>query len=328
MVRVVLQAVAIADSGNHCLRICRLHDTNGKFIYDRMLTFGDRKVPDHADGNSGEALFNTPSGLVACNNGLLICDSGNHCIKYLSLQNGEWKVLTVAGSPKSPGSVDGRALGETRCTFPGHITASVTKNNVFYFIEQSSNPGIREFDANTGTVTTLLRGAPLIAPGSLCATDNDCLLLCDSGACCIWSFDLNNRQLTPKVTAENMYLLNVELYDETDAGEAVAGASKAPRSSAPKDRDAGDSATRIIPPKFVGIGSTAFNDRFCPVGIVRVRPGWFVFGETNTHSSLFRYLEQPVVFEEVERVRAATEVEDAYIFSKVYLTYRSCFTAL
>lgn len=77
LVVLCMQAVAISDSGNHCIRICQIRsETSAKFVDDKMITFGDRKVPDFVDGNSADALFSTPAGLVGCNNGLLICDSG------------------------------------------------------------------------------------------------------------------------------------------------------------------------------------------------------------------------------------------------------------
>lgn len=212
---------------------------------------------------------------------------------------------TVAGSPKSPGTLDGKALGEARCTFPGHITASLTRPNVFYFIEESGNPAIREFNAIDGTVTTLLRGSPLIAPGSVCAADDNSLLLCDGGACCIWSFDLATRKLTPKVTAENIYLLNVELYDDQSLTGAAASRNSGGASSVPGV----DKAVKIIPSLFIGSGTASMNSRFSPVSITRVRPGWYVFGESNTRHCLFRYLEQQTLNEEVDRLKSATDVQ-------------------
>jgi hypothetical protein len=221
-----------------------------------------------------------------------------------------------------PGVLDGAALSEARCTFPGHITGSLCDRNVFYFVDESASPAVREFNAVTEFVTTLFRGSPLIAPGSLCAADGNRLLICDSGSSCIWSFDLSTKQLTTKISAENMYLLNVELFEEPDVSPTNAVGFKfatntwdiqlAPGGSLSNGPEA---TSRIIPSQFIGNAGSTSGNRFSPSCVTRVRRGWYVFGDSNTHKSLYRYLEPDVVSDEVDRVTAATEVRSCYYLS-------------
>jgi hypothetical protein len=84
--------VAVADSGNHCIRISHVNSTTGKFVDDRMITFGDRQIADHMDGSSADALFSNPTGVAAFNNGILICDSGGRCLKYYPVNSVMWTV--------------------------------------------------------------------------------------------------------------------------------------------------------------------------------------------------------------------------------------------
>jgi hypothetical protein len=173
----------------------------------------------------------------------------------------------------------------------------------------------------SGVVVTLFRGSPLVAPGSLCCADDDCLLICDSGSCCIWSFHLDTRELLPKISAESMYLLNVELFAEIPKrgtgeqhGSQIAASRSRGKASPTKlqEHEKGcviprESVVRIIPSNFVGSGGSC--TRFNPVCIARVTKGWYVFGETNSRHNLYRYLESSVVAEEVDRLRTiATEV--------------------
>jgi hypothetical protein len=86
------------------------------------------------------ALFNLPRGLLwdASVPGLLISDTGNDTIRELtgSLAGG-FAVQTLAGSPLSPGLVDG-ALGVAQFNQPVGLTFDVTDNG-YYLVDRGNN---------------------------------------------------------------------------------------------------------------------------------------------------------------------------------------------
>ena len=230
-------------------------------------------------------------------------------MRKLSWVNNEFVATTVAGTPTSPGNVDGNALKGAKLTFPSHITNSIDGQSV-YFVEESANPTIRKYSEidGRGEVNTLYRGSPLVTPGSLCFCDENNLLICDIGAACIWSFNVFTRRLTVKISNLNLFLHSVEMYSEIDvstitAGVAVgaaAGGGPTYASAAAVSHSGAFAAkrnqSRIIPSRFMD--SSAPNAKFSPVGIVRLSPGCFIFAAITTQRvEFFRY----VTKEEIDR---------------------------
>ena len=235
---------------------------------------------------------------------------------------GEWRVRTVAGVPGSAGGSDGSALADARLAFPGHLAASATNSSV-YLVEESGNPSIREYREAQGDVVTLYRGSPLVAPGSLCLGDQNNILICDAGAGCIWSLDLDTKALTAKITTENMFLFSVEMHEEPVAParlpiqhqlQAVATSAAAAAAIAHYDEamhKQEDCVKRVVPSSFIRTSATATEFQFTPTAIARHSPGCYVFADSGGVNSLFRYFEGDVVeLEKATTTKSMNEVFD------------------
>lgn len=90
--------VFVTDTGNHTVRLITPDGTVSTFA-------GDPGVPSYRDGTGIIARFNTPTGIVWVNSGLLfVVDAGNACIRQITSAKA---VSTLAGNPGHVGTNDG-----------------------------------------------------------------------------------------------------------------------------------------------------------------------------------------------------------------------------
>ncbi|MBM3499557.1 MAG: hypothetical protein FJX74_12930, partial [Armatimonadetes bacterium] len=138
-----LNAIVVADSGNHALRVIDLSSSE-------VTTLAGTGTAGHNDGPAAEALFDEPSGLCLLpleggtgqgpdrpqaaadgdaptdqpsqygSDAILVADTGNHCLREIYDSGyrtaggdapsagtpGSWYVYTIAGVPGTPGLVD------------------------------------------------------------------------------------------------------------------------------------------------------------------------------------------------------------------------------
>ena len=91
--------LAVCDTENHCIRLVR---------HGMVSTLaGGLGESGHADGVANQARFHTPWNLCCVDEGrsLLVCDSGNHCVRKISGLGGDnVTVTTLFGKPGRNGS--------------------------------------------------------------------------------------------------------------------------------------------------------------------------------------------------------------------------------
>ena len=78
----------ISDSGSHRVLISNM---DGK-----VNTIIGSSIRGHLDGKLNEAKFNCPQGLTVIGNNLFVCDTNNHVIRQINLEEGT--VSTIAGN--------------------------------------------------------------------------------------------------------------------------------------------------------------------------------------------------------------------------------------
>ena len=136
--------VYIADSGNH--RILRYNPATGELINFA----GFIGTSGTNDGTGASARFSGPSGIIVARGGLVVSDTYNHTIRFITFDG---VVSTIAGSPGLTGSVD--ATGSAaRFRFPLGL-ASDSAGNIY--VADSKNNTIRKIDLSDN-VTTLASG--------------------------------------------------------------------------------------------------------------------------------------------------------------------------
>ena len=135
----------VADRGNHTIRKI--------VIATRAVTTvaGAAGQPGSADGASGTARFNAPSGVALSGGDLFISDTSNHTIRRLSPATSQ--VTTVAGSAGVSGHEDGVGAA-ARFSSPGVVVTSAGVLHV------SESPRIRRVSIATAAVTTMTNVGP------------------------------------------------------------------------------------------------------------------------------------------------------------------------
>ncbi|HWN96248.1 MAG TPA: hypothetical protein VNT99_14525, partial [Methylomirabilota bacterium] len=159
----------ITDGANH--RIVKV--ANGGTV--ATLLAGQTGVPGTNDGFVEFAHFNFPQGIVFARGGLVVADSANHTLRFVSL-NGQ--VTTLAGEPGAYGFVNGPA-GAARFRYPLGLATDADGN---IFIADSQNNAIRKLDTNNN-VTTVASG--FFQPAGLTVGDNGDLWVADTRRHCI-----------------------------------------------------------------------------------------------------------------------------------------------
>lgn len=134
----------IADSGNNSIREL---DSSGNVTTPYGVS-GD--VPGFVDGSGHSARFSHPAGLVvdASTNTIYVADSGNNCIRKITIK--DQNVATLAGST-SAGSADG--VG-TAAGFNNPVGLALDGNGHLY-VTDAGNDTIRQVDLSTGAVVTV-----------------------------------------------------------------------------------------------------------------------------------------------------------------------------
>ncbi len=127
------------------------------------------------------ALFNQPQGIVLARGGLVVADSANHTIRFVSFSGA---VSNLAGTPGVFGLSNGPA-GTARFRFPSGLSADAAGN---IYIADSFNNAVRKLDVNNN-VTTLVSG--LFQPGAVAAGTNGELWIADTRRHCIKRLDTN-----------------------------------------------------------------------------------------------------------------------------------------
>lgn len=267
----------IADSGNHCLRGVIL---NGRRVFqgDMFSIAGVSQQSGHLDGPAGSALFRNPCGIAAFDAlSVLICDYGNHVLRLLSREHAgsnHFVVSTLAGKPSMSGTVDDiTSSGEVRLRFPYQIvTASATDADMedshkdFYFTEHGEIHAVRCYrhyptQPHLSEVFTLHRGEPFVHLQGLCVGTLGEVLVCDSGAGCIWSIDVASKSLTKKITSEYMF----------------------------------EASSLFVSDNILGLKPC---HRFSPTSIAHmsnIQPGYFLISSQGTSNMLYKYFDSTLV---------------------------------
>ena len=172
------QRLLVADTQNHRIRSIDLETREISTLAG--TTRGEDRFGfpggGHQDGDTSEALFRFPRGiLVAPNGAVFVADTGNHAIRMIY----EDQVTTVAGSGH-PGHRDADGL-QARFNNPTDLALDQEGN---LYVSDTLNHVIRKID-ETGTVTTYAGNpgntGPLFEPRGLYLSPDDTLYLADSG---------------------------------------------------------------------------------------------------------------------------------------------------
>lgn len=119
---------------------------------------GMRGVAGHQDGPGAEALLSGPAGLALDTDGrLYVAEDGNHTLRRLSFEGGQWVVSTVAGAPGESGSADG-GYGENRFYRPRGLTVDGAGT---LFVVDSYNSTVRQLTPGPeGFTVRTIAGVP------------------------------------------------------------------------------------------------------------------------------------------------------------------------
>lgn len=165
-------AIAVDDDGNFYLADSA-NNRIVKYIPDagRTITLaGETGVSGTNDGPGIFARFFDPEGIVAARGGLVVADSGNHTIRFVTLSG---TVSTLAGLPGVPGMADGAGTA-ARFRFPVGVAAD-TNGNIF--IADSKNNAIRRLDP-ANVVSTVATG--FYEPSAVTVGDHGELYVADT----------------------------------------------------------------------------------------------------------------------------------------------------
>lgn len=135
----------------------------------------------HLDGRADQALFNKPTTAIMWNDGLLISDTENHCLRWMH----EGLVRTLAGCDE--GEKDGWA-SRARFSRPMGL---VNKDDQYIYVADSGNGLIRCIDLN-GNVSTYLTSFD--APCGLVLEDG-VFYITDMGANLIYSYNVKRDEV-------------------------------------------------------------------------------------------------------------------------------------
>ncbi|MHB8521737.1 MAG: chitobiase/beta-hexosaminidase C-terminal domain-containing protein [Limisphaerales bacterium] len=107
------------------------------------------------------AQFTSPKGLVLARGGLVVADSGNHTLRFITLTGSIAQVTTLAGTPGLTGTNDGPAA---TASFNAPVGLAVDPTGNIY-IADSKNNAIRKLDV-ANNVTTVV-GSGLSGPSAV-----------------------------------------------------------------------------------------------------------------------------------------------------------------
>jgi hypothetical protein len=116
----------------------------------------------HADGTGATAAFNAPAGLAMAGLQLVVTDSGNHCIRMISLSRDDHSVTTLAGRPGLTGMQDG--IG-TAASFQRPTGVAVDPGGTRLVVADTGNHRLRIIELADGAVNTLAGSVEGFADG-------------------------------------------------------------------------------------------------------------------------------------------------------------------
>lgn len=135
-------SIAVADRDNHAIRVA-----GRSWVY----TMSGTGEEGYEEGGLGTAKFARPSGIAVDENGIIyVADTGNHCIRRISVHG---VTSLVAGVPEQGGFRDGSA-GEALFMEPSAV--AVSEDGSLY-VADMGNQRIRRIA--DGQVTTLAGGS-------------------------------------------------------------------------------------------------------------------------------------------------------------------------
>jgi hypothetical protein len=171
-------------------------------------------VPGFADGTGAAARFSYPSALATDGTFLYVVDSGNNCIRKVTIATGA--VTTLAGSSTAWGATDG--VGSTaRFYYPSGITS----DGANLYVTDLKNNTIRKIVIASGAVSTIA-GSPGLS-GSVdgiganarfngptgITTDGKLLYVADGGSMSLRTIDLATNAVATLATASTFSDLGV-----------------------------------------------------------------------------------------------------------------------
>jgi hypothetical protein len=157
----------IADSANH--RIAK-YDPDTGFL---TTLAGQVGQSGYTDGPGFIARFNSPRGVVFARGGIVVADSGNNMIRFVTITGRVATVQTLAGSLVA-GKTDGPA-NSAALNFPTGL--AIDKNGDIY-IADFKNQSIRKLDGSN-IVSTVASG--FLRPTAVALDNNGRIYVADSG---------------------------------------------------------------------------------------------------------------------------------------------------
>ena len=156
-------SVLVCDGGNHCIRAVKTAPGSGKRYVETLAGSGRAGC---ADGPAAQATFDHPSAILALGSAsgleegetvVYVADSGNHCMRVISLaaRTGEVSVSTLCGRPTGAGHVDG-GLGDGLLTSPMGL-AQLPDGALA--VTDAANNNLRRIDVRSRTLSTLAGSA-------------------------------------------------------------------------------------------------------------------------------------------------------------------------
>lgn len=142
----------------------------------------------HVDGQGIFARFSNPQGIIAARGGLVVADSRNHVLRFVTF-NGE--VTTLAGAPPDTpdeekyGFLDGPA-SSARFRFPTGLAVDAVGN---IYIADTLNNAIRKLDTDNQVTTVAAEG--FFQPSDVDLDDQGILYVADTRNQSIKTIDLN-----------------------------------------------------------------------------------------------------------------------------------------
>ena len=139
----------VCDSGNHTVR--RIAATG-----EVTTLAGAAGQAGTADGSGAEARFSRPLRAAIDDAGnLLVADSGNHTIRFVTPAG---VVTTVAGLAGQPGSTDGGA-DVAKLNGPAGLAVGISSGGTLFWVADSENHTVRRVGGPGATVSTLAGAA-------------------------------------------------------------------------------------------------------------------------------------------------------------------------
>ncbi len=218
----------IVDRDNHCIRRV---DALSKII---TTVAGTPKQLGYSgdDGDAKKAELNAPEGIAIDGAGnILVSDLWNHAVRKIDVSLNPWRITTVAGTPKQPGSSgDNGPAKQAKLERPGGMAFDQAGN---LYIADCQNHRVRKVIAGSsgavGETLTINTSSPL--PAGTVGTDYTCALLAAGGRSPYrWEraagalpsglqLDSTTGLLTGKPQTANDYVFTVKV---TDAGGLTA----------------------------------------------------------------------------------------------------------